>query len=291
MAVYDRITKDGVTKLLADGVNIASSAESSTTAAYAHAIGEYFTLSGVLHKATAAIAVGDTITVGTNCVQAQVADETLKNDKKQLGIAADLDARVNAMHALVNYGYDVPYEGTATGGTGDAAYNLSIKRLGTTLTFNGNCGSSGTGLRVQLNTETMRAGTSNLGGGIQLIDGHKYRLRQHIISGSATVAPRPDWTLPTDTQKIGTNNPVTDTNGDLCADITYDATTYANGLRMLVFLARTSGNTINNLVVQYTLEDLTATELLPIMKRIVHLEAIFDFLVEDEQIDLTDMED
>ena len=42
-------------------------AEASATAAAAHASGSYFTYNNLLYRATAAIAVGDTITPGTNC--------------------------------------------------------------------------------------------------------------------------------------------------------------------------------------------------------------------------------
>ena len=43
--------------------------ESTSTASAAHAEGTYFTYNGKLYKATAAIAVGDTIADGTNCTQ------------------------------------------------------------------------------------------------------------------------------------------------------------------------------------------------------------------------------
>ena len=48
-----------------------SDTEASTTAAAAYAIGDQFSINGVLYEATAAIAIGDTITVGTN---AKIAD-------------------------------------------------------------------------------------------------------------------------------------------------------------------------------------------------------------------------
>ena len=43
--------------------------EASSTASAAHAAGSYFIYNGKLYKATAAIAIGDTITSGTNCAQ------------------------------------------------------------------------------------------------------------------------------------------------------------------------------------------------------------------------------
>lgn len=56
--------------------------EASTTATAAHAVGEYFWLGGALYEATAAIAVGGTITVGTNC-KAAVLGAGLTNLKSQ----------------------------------------------------------------------------------------------------------------------------------------------------------------------------------------------------------------
>ena len=47
--------------------------ESDVTADAAYAIGELFMLNGKLHQATAAIAIGDTLTVGTNCAVANAA--------------------------------------------------------------------------------------------------------------------------------------------------------------------------------------------------------------------------
>ena len=51
----------------ADAQTMIAAEESSNTAAAAHAVGDYFRLSGTLYIATDTIAVGDTITVGTNC--------------------------------------------------------------------------------------------------------------------------------------------------------------------------------------------------------------------------------
>lgn len=49
--------------------------EASSTAAAAHAVGDYFRLSGILYITTAAIAIGDTITPGTNCAVAVLGDD------------------------------------------------------------------------------------------------------------------------------------------------------------------------------------------------------------------------
>lgn len=49
--------------------------EASSTATVAHAAGKYFWKGGKLYKATANIAVGGTITVGTNCMLAIIGDD------------------------------------------------------------------------------------------------------------------------------------------------------------------------------------------------------------------------
>lgn len=55
--------------------NVTTTEEATATAAAAHAKGSYFWNSNILYRATAAIAVGDTITVGTNCVTVTIAGE------------------------------------------------------------------------------------------------------------------------------------------------------------------------------------------------------------------------
>ena len=68
--------------------------EASSTAASAHAVGDYFWKGGKLYRTTQAIAIGDTITAGTNCVLVNVGDELtdLKNaigglDNKKYGVS------------------------------------------------------------------------------------------------------------------------------------------------------------------------------------------------------------
>ena len=64
--------------------SVTSSEEASTTAAAAHAVGSYFWLSGVLYRTTAAIAIGDTITAGTNCTAVTILGE-MENNKPHKG--------------------------------------------------------------------------------------------------------------------------------------------------------------------------------------------------------------
>ena len=56
--------------------------EEEATAISAHDIGDYFRISGVLYRATAPIAIGDTISTSTNCTQAVLGNDvsTLKNN-------------------------------------------------------------------------------------------------------------------------------------------------------------------------------------------------------------------
>lgn len=54
---------------------IESSVEAAETSAHAYAAGDHFIYNGTLYRATAAIAIGDTITPGTNCEATTVAGE------------------------------------------------------------------------------------------------------------------------------------------------------------------------------------------------------------------------
>lgn len=53
----------------------------TATASKAYAIGEYFTMGNGFYKATAAIAQGDTIVVGTNCQSVKLANETAAHNR------------------------------------------------------------------------------------------------------------------------------------------------------------------------------------------------------------------
>lgn len=67
-----------------DGENaqkMIASDEASTTAAADHPTGSYFRMAGKLYVATSDIAIGDTITVGTNCQEAILADDVAELKK------------------------------------------------------------------------------------------------------------------------------------------------------------------------------------------------------------------
>lgn len=82
--------------------------EASSTAASAHAIGEYFFLGGTLYEVTAAIAVGDTIAVGTNvkAVPQGVAND-LAGDVSDLKSAFDNSMYIPTL-VFANGYYDAP---------------------------------------------------------------------------------------------------------------------------------------------------------------------------------------
>ena len=79
--------------------SIVATVETSSTSAHAYAIGDLFILNGVLYKATAAIAVGGTITAGTNCQTATVGGEVsdLKNTLNNLGLTV-VDGKLCAVY-------------------------------------------------------------------------------------------------------------------------------------------------------------------------------------------------
>lgn len=216
----------------------------------------------------------------------EAADAKVAGDKLN-----ELDTRTNTLNGLVNYGYDTPYTGTASGGSSAEVYSLTGVRNKTLLTLNGTCGTSGTALRLQLNSVTTLKVTKNtssaLGDGITLTDGHKYRLRMHVISGTAAQANTVAWALPSGVQRVTGTSAVTDTaTGDVYTDITYDAATYTSGLRALLFLNRaTSGNTLTNWCAEFTIEDLTVS----LQGRVQTIEGILDYLELTEQIDLSGM--
>lgn len=93
MSVIDSLSLGGTTYSLRDndGRAIIAGTESSTTSAHAYSAGDYFILNDTLYEATAAIAVGGTITVGTNCQATTVCGEVgeLKSDLSQQTTFAD----------------------------------------------------------------------------------------------------------------------------------------------------------------------------------------------------------
>ena len=226
----------------------------------------------------------------------KAADAKVTGDK--LG---ELDTRVNALHGLINYGYDTPYTGTVAKGTGTSAYKVTFDRNGTLLKLNGygddlTLGVSANSLKVQLNSvsEPVTAITlgNDLSTALTLINGHKYRLRQHTISAGAnnTAVIKPYFHKggASGVTLIGTA--VQDANGDWYTDLEYDSTTYANGVHLLANIPRADNTVVlDNVQLEYTLEDLTVSRMAALDGRVEAIEAKLDYLVLTEQIDLSGM--
>jgi hypothetical protein len=83
--------------------------ETSETSAHAYAVDDYFLYNNVLYRVTAAIAVGDTIAPGTNCVATTVTDELANVDNSEEMTLAQYNALTPAqqMDGTVRYITDV----------------------------------------------------------------------------------------------------------------------------------------------------------------------------------------
>ena len=88
---------------------ICSVVEATATAAYAHAVGEYFWYNDTLYKTTQTIAVGDTIVPNTNCETVTVTTELLG----VIGRVATLEK--SAFGGVVDIKSTVPYTATSDG--------------------------------------------------------------------------------------------------------------------------------------------------------------------------------
>lgn len=88
---------------------IESSVEATTTSAHAYAVGDYFIYNNTLYAVTAAIAVGDTITPGTNCAATTVMNELANVDNSEEMTLAQYNALTPAqkMDGTVRYITDV----------------------------------------------------------------------------------------------------------------------------------------------------------------------------------------
>jgi hypothetical protein len=88
---------------------IESSVEETTTSAHAYAVGDYFIYNNTLYAVTAAIAIGDTITPGTNCAATTVMNELANVDNSEEMTLAQYNALTPAqqMDGTVRYITDV----------------------------------------------------------------------------------------------------------------------------------------------------------------------------------------
>ena len=119
VGTYTDSAKDAIQTML--GVNTLIATHDSATATSAHAIGDLFTMDGKLYKATAAIAIGDTIAVGTNCALTDVSSEMIK------------DVQVNGTSIIQNSVANIPKGSQSTLGVVKQAgtgYSISIESDG-----------------------------------------------------------------------------------------------------------------------------------------------------------------
>ena len=115
VGTYTAEAKAAIQHMLGTDTNLASY-ESDTTADQAYAIGELFMLNGKLHQATAAIAIGDTLEVGTNCAVVNIA-----------GVFPH-DVQINGASIVNNGIANIPYANGNTPGVimTSTAYGISV---------------------------------------------------------------------------------------------------------------------------------------------------------------------
>lgn len=111
VGTYPDAQKAAIQHMLGTDTNLADY-ESDTTADQAYAIGELFMLNGKLHQATAAIAINDTFTVGTNCAVVNAAD------------VFPHDVKVNGSSVVANGVANIPLASSSNFG--------AVKALGST---------------------------------------------------------------------------------------------------------------------------------------------------------------
>lgn len=124
VGTYTDAAKAAIQHMLGTDTNLAPY-ESDTTADAAYAVGEMFMLNGKLHHATAAIAIGDTLTVGTNCAVVNTS-EVFPHDVQVNGTSVVSDGVANVPVAnTTDYGV-LKVGTTATGLSFDPSGYLKI---------------------------------------------------------------------------------------------------------------------------------------------------------------------
>ena len=111
LGIYPDASKAAIQKML--GISsLLAPIEDDGTADAAYTVGSLFTSNGKLYKATAAIAVGDMISSGTNCSETTIATEFVKNSEMTL-IKGSGDGSVTTK--TFTSGNNGPYSNTASG--------------------------------------------------------------------------------------------------------------------------------------------------------------------------------
>ena len=113
VGTYTENAKDAIQQML--GVDSLIAIHDTSTATAAHAIGEIFIMNSKLYRATAAIAINDTITVGTNCEAVKIADVFTR------------DVRVNGSSVISNGVANIPAASTSTYGAVKIGTGLIIE--------------------------------------------------------------------------------------------------------------------------------------------------------------------
>lgn len=116
MDTLNHVTLNGVTKYVKDSAGQAMLApeELTLTAANAYAVGDLFRYDGKLYKASAAIAIGDTIEVGANCEETTIAGENIK------------DVQVNGVSVLQDGVANVPVASNSSFGVTKGNINQGV---------------------------------------------------------------------------------------------------------------------------------------------------------------------
>lgn len=133
MNYVDHVTdQNNVEHTLVDnyGRTMVAPVEETSTSSAAYAVGDFLILEGILYKVTTAIAIGDTITPGTNCVATKIADEL----GETLGTKLTATVSGNTVSftdagITVNSIFDGPYVADILASLDDVSIN------GTTVTF------------------------------------------------------------------------------------------------------------------------------------------------------------
>ena len=114
VGTYTDNAKDAIQQML--GVDSLIAAHETSTATAAHAIGEVFIMNSKLYRATSAIAINDTITVGTNC-EVVKASEVFAHDVQVNGTSVMANGVANVpiggvnIYGVYKVGSDSDYSG------------------------------------------------------------------------------------------------------------------------------------------------------------------------------------
>lgn len=165
-----------------------------------------------------------------------------------------LDNRVNALHGLVNYGYDTDGHLSTT-----ANHPFTVDRVQTQVAMNSTSATSGTRYmkltgEIGRTTSTGSTGVDGWTGGVTLTSGHIYIIRGTLIGGSVTITGDAPYLS---VYEVGTHNTL---NIERCAadeKVNTWRKFKAGSTNVNVSFNIPGGVTFTNAVYQVTLEDIT----------------------------------